>query len=303
MAEIIIPNSSLSVPKYPLGAPKTSIIRSAGGAARPMRNVTRAAGKGAGNLAKAAKVAVVGKTVYDVGRLALSKKAREEEADRVRQMAEESGAGSRFVTGLLDPVNTAYGIGRLIGDTAQAERDAAEATAAAPSDEQLNAAYLKNKQKREQEKSFLEAVESNALEMQRANRRMANESNKSMNAAAAARPKAPEKKATKMVNPLDKVQAELKMEPTIFPKSGSLSDMARAPIPEIMKAPSPKAAEAPSRDLDSLFKKATGTPFDPKSRVDRARMAELQDLLSSRADLADKSDTKVALAWYASKKK
>lgn len=121
--------------------------------------------------------------------------------------------------------------------------------------------------------------------------------------AAAARPKAPEKKATKMVNPLDKAQAELKMEPTIFPKSGSLSDMARAPIPEIMKAPSPKAAEAPSRDLDSLFKKATGTSFDPKSRVDRARRAELQDLLSSRADLADKSDTKVALAWYASKKK
>ena len=122
-------------------------------------------------------------------------------------------------------------------------------------------------------------------------------------AAAAARPKAPEKKATKMVNPLDKVQAELKMEPTIFPKSGSLSDMARAPIPEIMKAPSPKAAEAPSRDLDSLFKKATGTSFDPKSQKDKAARAELEALISSRPDLADKSDTKVALAWYASKKK
>ena len=309
MAEIIIPNSSISVPKYSLKSPNTGVIRSGGGAARPMRNVTRAAGKGAGNLARAAKVAVVGQTVYDVGRLALSKKAREEEADRVIQMAEKSGAGSRFVTGLLDPVNTAYGIGQLIGDTAQAERDAAEATAAAPSDEQLNAAYLKNKQKREQEKSLLEAVEQriagekDALEMQRANRRMADESNKSMNAAAAERPKASEKKATKMVNPLDKVQEGLKMEPTIFPKSGSLSDMARAPVSEMMKAPSPNAAEVPSRDFDALFKKATGTSFDPKSRVDRARMAELQGLISSRADLADKSDTKVALAWYASKKK
>jgi hypothetical protein len=148
----------------------------------------------------------------------------------------------------------------------------------------------------------IKAERANA-EMQRANRRMADETNKSMNAAAAERPKASEKKATKMVNPLDKVQEGLKMEPTIFPKSGSLSDMARAPIPEMMKAPSPKAAEVPSRDFDALFKKATGTSFDPKSRVDRARMAELQGLISSRADLADKSDTKVALAWYASKKK
>ena len=142
-----------------------------------------------------------------------------------------------------------------------------------------------------------------AAAMQQANRRMADETNKSMNAAAAERSKAPEKKATKMVNMLDKVQAELKMEPTIFPKSGSLSDMARAPIPESMKAPSSKAAEAPSRDLNSLFKMATGTSFDPNSRVDRVRRAELQDLISSRPDLADKSDTKVALAWYASKKK
>jgi hypothetical protein len=102
-------------------------------------------------------------------------------------------------------------------------------------------------------------------------------------------------KNPKMVNPLDKVQEGLKMEPTIFPKSGSMSDMARAPVSEMMKAP--------SRDFDSLFKKATGASFDAKSKADRARMAELKDLISSRADLADKSDTKVALAWYASKKK
>lgn len=120
-------------------------------------------------------------------------------------------------------------------------------------------------------------------------------------AAAAERSKAPEKKATKMVNPLDKVQAELKMEPTIFPKSGSLSDMARAPIPEIMKAPAP--ATLSGDRIQSLFKKATGTSFDPKSQKDKAARAELEALISGRPDLADASDNKIALAWYKSKKK
>jgi len=140
-------------------------------------------------------------------------------------------------------------------------------------------------------------------EMQQANRRMADDSNKSMNAAAAERSaSATESKPTKMVNPLDKVQESLKGPNTIFGQPNtkfasydSLSDMAKAPVSESMKAP--------DRDFDALFKKATGTSFDPKSKRDRSAMAEIQSLLSSRADLADKSDTKVALAWYANKRK
>jgi hypothetical protein len=140
-------------------------------------------------------------------------------------------------------------------------------------------------------------------EMQQANRRMADESNKSMNSAAAERATpAAESKPVKMVNPLDKVQESLKGPSTIygqpntkFASYGSLSDMAKAPVSEGMKAP--------DRDFEALFKKATGTSFNAKSKGDRAAMAELQDLMSKRADLADKSDTKVALAWYASKKK
>ena len=68
-------------------------------------------------------------------------------------------------------------------------------------------------------------------------------------------------------------------------------------------AASPAASSAPSRDFNALFKTATGTAFDPKSKLDRTRMAEIQSMMNSRADLADKSDNKVALAWYASKRK
>jgi hypothetical protein len=133
------------------------------------------------------------------------------------------------------------------------------------------------------------------VEMQRANRRMADESNMAMNAAAAERAATPESAPVKMVNPLDKVQESLKQPNTIFPQYGGTGDMARSPLPDNMKAP--------ARDFEALFKKATGVSFDAKSKGDRATMAELQDMMSKRADLADKSDTKVALAWYASKKK
>jgi hypothetical protein len=115
------------------------------------------------------------------------------------------------------------------------------------------------------------------------------------NAAAPERAAAPESAPVKMVNPLDKVQESLKQPNTIFPQYGGTGDMARSPLPDNMKAP--------ARDFEALFKKATGVSFDAKSKGDRATMAELQDMMSKRADLADKSDTKVALAWYASKKK
>jgi hypothetical protein len=55
--------------------------------------------------------------------------------------------------------------------------------------------------------------------------------------------------------------------------------------------------------IQSLFKKATGTSFDPKSQKDKAARAELEALISGRPDLADASDNKIALAWYKSKKK
>lgn len=79
------------------------------------------------------------------------------------------------------------------------------------------------------------------------------------------------------------------------PQYKDSASMSSSPVPENMKAS--------NRDFEALFKKATGTSFNSKNATDRARMAELRDLVSNRADLADKSDTKVALAWYANKRK
>lgn len=50
--------------------------------------------------------------------------------------------------------------------------------------------------------------------------------------------------------------------------------------------------------MSSLFKAANGGEFNPKSRVDRQKMAQLQMLLDKDPELAKKSDTKIALAWY-----
>ena len=54
--------------------------------------------------------------------------------------------------------------------------------------------------------------------------------------------------------------------------------------------------------LNALFKKATGSPYDPKSKVDRQRATEIERLIASRPELANASDTKIALAWYKSKR-
>lgn len=75
---------------------------------------------------------------------------------------------------------------------------------------------------------------------------------------------------------------------------------------KVMSSQSEKA-QAPaamSEDrIQSLYKKATGTSFNPKSKADRAALAEIQAVMNARPDLADASDTKIALAWYKSKKK
>ena len=71
----------------------------------------------------------------------------------------------------------------------------------------------------------------------------------------------------------------------------------------------PWASDAPppvslgAKRLNALFKTATGSSYDPNSRVDRQRATELERLIASRPELSDASDTKIALAWYKSKRK
>jgi hypothetical protein len=74
----------------------------------------------------------------------------------------------------------------------------------------------------------------------------------------------------------------------------------KSPMDRQMTAPAaaPAPAAATGRDIDAFFKTATGTPFDPKSRVDIARRAEIEDFLKSKPELEGKSDTQVALQWY-----
>ena len=73
-------------------------------------------------------------------------------------------------------------------------------------------------------------------------------------------------------------------------------------MPESTVAPAPAPAPAPAapteRDINAFFETATGTPFDPKSRVDIARRAELEDFLKSKPELVGKSNVQASLQWY-----
>jgi hypothetical protein len=102
----------------------------------------------------------------------------------------------------------------------------------------------------------------------------------------------------------------LAKEFSLFPEKGSMVDApatapSKAPTAEMAPAevPAKPAANTPAapsagRDLNALFMKATGTEFDPKSRLDIARKSELEALLKNKPELAGKSDTQVALQYY-----
>ena len=50
--------------------------------------------------------------------------------------------------------------------------------------------------------------------------------------------------------------------------------------------------------MSALFRKTTGTNFDPKSKADKARMAELTSFIEQDPERLNKSDTKIALDFY-----
>ena len=73
-----------------------------------------------------------------------------------------------------------------------------------------------------------------------------------------------------------------------------------ATTPSTAMAESPPKAK-PVIDEDrmaSLFRKTTGTDFNPKSRVDKERMAQLTSFIEQDTDMLNKSDTRIALDFY-----
>ena len=70
--------------------------------------------------------------------------------------------------------------------------------------------------------------------------------------------------------------------------------------------PSTAMAESPPKAkpvidearMASLFRKTTGTDFNPKSRVDKERMSQLTSFVEQDTDMLNKSDTRIALDFY-----
>lgn len=63
-----------------------------------------------------------------------------------------------------------------------------------------------------------------------------------------------------------------------------------------------RRADVPEDTLAALFKKTHGGPFDPKSKMDKAKMATITSMIEENRDLLDLSPTQFALKVYARKK-
>jgi hypothetical protein len=125
-------------------------------------------------------------------------------------------------------------------------------------------------------------------------------------AAATATATAPANQSTEAPSPSygrsDEAIAEMEAarnQPTSAPSpSYGRSDEAIAEM-EAARNQAPKAAPViDEARMAALFRKTTGTAFDPKSRVDTARMADLTSFIEKDPDLLSKSDTKIALDYY-----
>ena len=88
-------------------------------------------------------------------------------------------------------------------------------------------------------------------------------------------------------------------QPTSAPSpSYGRSDEAIAEM-EAAQNQAPKAAPViDEARMAALFRKTTGTAFNPKSRVDTARMADLTSFIEKDPESLNKSDTKIALDYY-----
>jgi hypothetical protein len=79
--------------------------------------------------------------------------------------------------------------------------------------------------------------------------------------------------------------------------------------PNFGTPPAPMETKAPAASnqdrMMQLFKKATGTAFDPKSKRDAQALAEIQstlsDITASGKNWEDMSDNQLAMQWYRSK--
>lgn len=89
----------------------------------------------------------------------------------------------------------------------------------------------------------------------------------------------------------------VKLESNMFPEGVEVA----ATAPSTTMAESPTPAAKPVIDearMASLFRKTTGTDFNPKSRVDKERMSQLTSFIEEDPERLNKSDTKIALDYY-----
>ena len=88
----------------------------------------------------------------------------------------------------------------------------------------------------------------------------------------------------------------VKLESNMFPEGVEVA--ATTPSTAMAESP-PKAKPVIDEDrMASLFRKTTGTDFNPKSRVDKERMAQLTSFIEEDPERLNKSDTKIALDFY-----
>ncbi len=68
--------------------------------------------------------------------------------------------------------------------------------------------------------------------------------------------------------------------------------------PASSEAPAPKAEAPDPAEMQKLFKTVMGSSFDPKSRMDQAKMRAMQDFYTTSGGMNGRSPTRFALDYY-----
>jgi hypothetical protein len=318
----LVPYSS-----YPVGMPNTGIIpRVAQGAANAMRNVTPAAqaaarltttagAAGAAGIGarKAAGRVLVAKTAYDLARLGLSEDARNEAAAQVEIDAANANAAGRFAAGLLDPVNTAYGITRLTRDAIDSTRAAEKAAAAAPTDEQIAAKYQQSRDKKAKDAERLATLlaEQDRQDQEAAAKKGFGAAVEDRLAAMMQDQLSPKELATFTPSERESARLQDELTPEELASFSTEEDLAMQALTPEQRAEMAKMTDAdyenapkakPVYDpalVNSLFKTAFGTDINPKREKDIKKVEAIEELLGERGGkLGKATPSQFALEVY-----
>jgi hypothetical protein len=227
------------------------------------------------------------KALYDTGDLALNEDARERAVQNVEESAMNDGAATRALKGFLDPVKTGYGIGAMVGDLVQSTAGALKSEKQLNSPREITPEMVEKREKVKADREAFLAAEAAA----------ANQQQSFQDATESRLAKLDGRGEYEYPETIEEVMAPVETDSGEgFDADGSLKQGLDA-LASQQEQPKAKPVIDPTT-VEKLFQVTHGTPYDPKSRMDKRKRIEIESALEEMGGLGKMTPNQFALQMY-----